>query len=119
MRGRNGSAEIRGNETGRLSGAIAGEILAGFDSRNTTAGRSNGRKSATAGSGGSGAAAAVVDSISPSRSSSPNPVVRKWDEAESFQRIAGEKSIAPCFNSTLVPFWFPTTPCKYSVMGRP
>src|SRR5262245_30376876 len=61
MRGRNGSAEIRGNETGRFSGTIAGEILAGFDSRNATAGRSNGRKSATAGSGGS---AAVVDSTS-------------------------------------------------------
>jgi len=118
MRARNGSAEIRGNETGRLSAAIAGEIRAGFDSRDAIAGRSKGRKSAASGSGAS-ATAAVVDSISPSRSSSPNPVVRKREEAQSFQRIAGEKSMAPCFNSALVPFWFPTTPCKYSVMGRP
>ena len=117
MRGRNGSAATRGNETGRLSGPIAGEMLDWVESRVTAPGHSKGRKSATAGSGGSAAGAA--DSTSPSRSSSPNPVVRNLDEVESFQRIAGEKSMAVWFNSAFVPFWFPMMPSKYSLMGRP
>jgi hypothetical protein len=105
MRERSGSAEIRGKETSGLFGAMAGEIRGRFESLDKTWGRSKGRKSATAGSAGAGA-----DGISPSRSSSPNPVVRNRDAVKSLQRIAGEKSIAPCFSSALVPFWFPAAP---------
>jgi hypothetical protein len=117
IRERNGSAAFRGKDTGRLSGSIAGEIRVGLESRDTAPGRSKGRKSAAAGSRGSAAGAAA--STAPSRSSSPNPVVRSVDEVEFFQWTSGEKSIAAWFSRAFVPFWFPMIPSKYSLIGRP
>jgi hypothetical protein len=107
MRGLSGRAAIRGFAIDNSGGAIGDGVFAGLAWRAAIRGNAVGRKSATPGSGGPEGAAA--DSMTPSLSRSPKPVVRIAKTVDAVQRISGEKSTAPCRASARVPFCAPRT----------